>query len=54
MDRALRTEALGDLIASNLDDGDIESAAAICETEPESRSCKRETEIKVAETCQSL
>ena len=33
---------------------DIESSAAICETEPESRSCKRETEIKVAETCQAL
>lgn len=32
----------------------IESEASVCDTEPDSRSCKRETEIKVAETCQSL
>ncbi|MEM7327698.1 MAG: hypothetical protein AAF437_03090 [Pseudomonadota bacterium] len=33
---------------------DIETDAPICESEPDSRSCKRETEIKLAETCQSL
>ncbi|MEL7032187.1 MAG: hypothetical protein AAGL97_01330 [Pseudomonadota bacterium] len=33
---------------------EIESEASVCESEPDSRACKRETEIKVAETCQSL
>lgn len=33
---------------------DISSSATICETEPDSRSCKRETEIRVAEICMGL
>ena len=33
---------------------DITSSAPVCSSEPDSRACKRETEIKVAETCQSL
>ncbi|MEM9570658.1 MAG: hypothetical protein AAF996_04270 [Pseudomonadota bacterium] len=32
----------------------IAASATSCETDMESRSCKRETEIKVAETCQAL
>lgn len=33
---------------------DISSSASVCESDPEGIACKRETEIKVAETCQAL
>jgi len=33
---------------------EITSSAAACENEPDGLACKRETEIKVAETCQAL
>ncbi|MEO1188968.1 MAG: hypothetical protein AAFW60_07840 [Pseudomonadota bacterium] len=33
---------------------DITSSADVCASEPDSRACKRETEIKIAETCRSL